>query len=94
MELRHTPVSFLGLRSLVRWLVEDRAVPAASRHERPGETDCLIERMSLIELADLPLGPEPRFIDTVACGTTRRSPRQDRSEDGHAARRTCDLHSV
>ena len=41
-----------------------RSPPSAG--DGPTETDRLLARMSLIELAHLPMGPEPRFVDTAA----------------------------
>jgi hypothetical protein len=47
------------------------------------ETDDLLERMSLRELGDLPLGPEPRFMDRGG------SPLRD--ADGSREERSADL---
>lgn len=59
-----------------------------SRHDAErSETDDLLERMSLRELGDLPLAPEPRFVDS------RGSPLLDAdvSREERSAELNCDV---
>jgi hypothetical protein len=56
-----------SLSSIIDYLYQrllSKQYTGFSRHDTGrSETDDLLERMSLRELGDLPLGPEPRFMD-------------------------------
>lgn len=50
------------------------------------ETDDLLERMSLRELSDLPLGPEPRFLTQTSTGKCARLISQAPISEKHSPR--------
>ncbi len=61
-----------SVRSAFAWPLGDRDPSLSLDEPRDRETDRLLERMSLEELADLPLGREPRFIDPEALDLSQR----------------------
>jgi hypothetical protein len=52
---------------LYQHLLSKRRTGFSGHDTGRSETDELLERMSLRELGDLPLGPEPRYMDSRVC---------------------------
>jgi hypothetical protein len=61
-------LAILSLSSAIKYvsqrLLSNRWTGFVGHDTERTKTDDLLERMSLRELGDLPLGPEPRFVDS------------------------------
>jgi hypothetical protein len=70
------------VKYLYQRLLSKQRTGFSGHHTGRSETDDLLERMSVRELGDLPLGPEPRFVDSGGSPLLdAEGPREERSAD-------------